>query len=56
MVKVVLEALEVIVTFPLTAPADLGAKATLKLVLWPDGSVTGVVIPLRVNPVPVIPA
>ena len=51
-VRVGLEAFEVIVTSPLILPADAGVKVTLKLALCPDVSVIGVVIPLRVNPVP----
>jgi hypothetical protein len=43
------------VTFPLALAADWGANATLKLALWPAVRVSGVVIPLRLNPVPLIP-
>ena len=39
---------------PLAAPAEDGVKVTVKLALWPAVSVTGVVIPLMLNPVPVI--
>ena len=49
------EASEVIVMLPLALPADAGVKSTLKLALWPEVSVTGAVIPLKVNPVPLIP-
>ena len=54
-VRVVLEAFEVMVTLPVTLPADVGVKATLKLALWPADRVTGAVVPLRLNPVPLIP-
>jgi hypothetical protein len=50
-----LEALEVIVTFPLTLPADAGVNVTVKVALWPAVSVTGAVIPFRLYPVPLIP-
>ncbi len=49
-------ALEVIVTLPLTAPAACGANVTVKLVLCPPDKVSGVVIPLRLSPVPLIEA
>jgi hypothetical protein len=55
MVRVGLEAFEVIVTLPPTLPADPGVNLTLKTTLWPDVNVTGAVIPLRLNPVPLIP-
>src|SRR5271169_4080422 len=55
MVNVGFEASEVRVTFPLALPADCGAKDTLKPTLWPAPSVTGAVMPLRLNPVPLIP-
>jgi hypothetical protein len=45
----------VTVTLPLTAPADGGVNETLKLALCPAVSVTGVAIPLKVNPVPLTP-
>ena len=50
-----MDAFDVIVTLPLPLPADAGVKLTLKLALCPAPSVTGVVIPLRVKPVPLIP-
>jgi hypothetical protein len=53
-VKVGFDAVEVIVTLPLTAPADGGVNETLKLALWPAVNVTGAVIPLRPNPVPLV--
>lgn len=49
-----LDALEVTETDPDAFPADCGAKVTLKLVLCPAFTVTGVVMPLNVNPAPVI--
>ena len=49
------DAVEVIVTLPLAATADCGVNETLKLVLCPAVSVTGAVIPLQLNPVPLIP-
>ena len=55
MVNVGLGAFEVMVTLPLAFAADCGVKVTLKLALCPAVSVTGAVIPLTVNPVPLIP-
>lgn len=55
MVRDGLEAFEVIVTLPLALPADAGVNVTLKVALCPAVSVTGAVIPLRLNPVPLIP-
>jgi len=52
-VKVGFVAVEVTVTLPLTAPADVGAKETVKVALFPVLSVSGVVIPLKLNPAPV---
>lgn len=49
-----LEALDVTVTVPVAAPAEVGLNFTLKLVLCPAPRVTGVVTPLKVNAVPVI--
>ena len=54
-VSVVLEAFEVMVTLPLALVAVWGANVTVKFVLCPAVSVTGAVIPVRVNPVPLIP-
>ena len=48
-------AVEVMVTFPLTAPADAGANETVNVALFPPLSVSGVVIPLKLNPGPEIP-
>ena len=53
-VRVGFGAFEVIVTVPLTLPADAGANVTLKAALCPAVRVTGVVIPLKLNPVPLI--
>jgi hypothetical protein len=55
-VSVGFDALDVIVTAPLTLPADPGAKVTVKFALCPDVSVTGVLMPLRLKPVPLMPA
>ena len=55
MVKVGLSAFEVMVTLPLAFAADCGVKVTLNVALCPAVSVTGAVIPLTVNPVPLIP-
>jgi hypothetical protein len=50
-----LGAFDVIVTLPLELPADCGLKLAVKLVLCPAPSVNGVVIPLKLKPVPLIP-
>ena len=55
MVKFGLGAFEVMVTLPLAFAADCGVKVTLNVALCPAVSVTGAVIPLTVNPVPLIP-
>jgi hypothetical protein len=55
-VSVGFDALDVIVTAPLTLPADAGANVTVKFALCPDVSVTGVLMPLRLKPVPLMPA
>jgi hypothetical protein len=55
-VNVGLAAVEVIVTFPLAAPDDVGANDTLKPMLWPAFRVIGGVIPVRVKPDPLTPA
>ena len=49
-VRVGFEALEVMSMLPLALPADDGLNKTVKTVLCPAERVTGVVIPLRVNP------
>jgi len=52
--SVELEALDVTVTAPLALPADVGANAMVKVAPWPAISVTGVVMPLRLYPVPLV--
>lgn len=42
----------VTVTVPLSVPAALGLKTTLKVKVWFGMSVTGVLAPLRLKPVP----
>ena len=54
MVSVGLEASDVMVMLPLAPPAVDGANETVKVVLCPAASVTGVVIPLKLNPEPLI--
>ncbi len=51
-VRLVFEALLVIVSVPLGVPAACGVKITLKLLLAPAAKVSGTVRPLRLNPVP----
>ena len=53
-VNVGLEPSEVMVTIPVKLATDCGAKLTLKVVLCAAFRVRGVVIPLRVKPVPLI--
>lgn len=48
-------AVEVIVTLPLILPELPGVNVTVKLVLCPAASVTGAVIPLKLNPEPLTP-
>lgn len=50
--KVESDASEMMVTSPLTAPADGGVNDTLKVVLCPGVSVIGVETPLTLNPAP----
>jgi hypothetical protein len=52
MARLGFEAFDVIVIFPLAVPLAVGVNVTLKLVLCPVVRVTGAVIPLRLNPVP----
>jgi len=54
MVSVGFEAFDVIVTLPLAVAEDCGANFTAKVALWPEVSVVGEVIPLRLYPVPLI--
>lgn len=49
------DAVEVMVTSPLTAPAVVGVNSTLKLALCPGVRVTGALIPLKLNPAPLTP-
>ncbi len=52
--NVAFEPFEVTVTFPLTAPVVVGANLTVNVVLCPAVSVKEELIPLRVNPGPLI--
>lgn len=54
-VKEAFEASEVIVTVPLADPEEVGANFTVTVAVPPAVRVRGVVIPLTVNPEPVIP-
>lgn len=54
MARVGSEAFEVMVTPPLALPAESGVNVTLKFAVWPAASVSGVVIPLKLNPAPLI--
>lgn len=56
MLRVGFDAFEVMVTLPLALPAAAGVNVTVKVVLCPAVNVTGAVIPVRLNPVPVIAA
>lgn len=55
MVRDGLDAFEVIVTLPPALPAAAGVNPTVKAALCPGVSVTGAVIPLKLNPVPLTP-
>src|SRR5438270_128376 len=55
MVRDGLEASEVRVTLRRASRREAGVNATVKVALWPAAIVTGAVIPLKVNPVPLIP-
>ena len=55
MVSVGFVAVDVTVRLPLTAPAAVGANETVSFALCPPFRVSGVEIPLTLNPVPVIP-
>ena len=52
MLKGETEASETIANAPLTAPAVVGAKPTLKVTLWPTARVTGTDSPLTEKPAP----
>jgi hypothetical protein len=54
-VSVGLDAVEVMVTLPLTLAADCGVNVTVKLALCPAVSVIGAVMPLTPYPAPLIP-
>ena len=54
MVRVGFEALDEMVMLPLALPADDGVNETVKLTLCPADSVTGVVLPVKLNPLPLI--
>ena len=54
-VRVGLDAFEVIVILPLALAVEAGVNVTVKFALCPAVSVTGAVIPFRLNPVPLIP-
>lgn len=54
-VSVGLDAFEAMVTLPLALAAVCGANVTVKLALCPAVNVTGAVIPVKLNPVPLIP-
>ena len=54
-VNVELDAFEAIMTLPFALPAAVGANVTLKDVLCPAVSVSGVVGPLKLNAAPVSP-
>jgi len=46
------DAVDVMEISPLTPPAVVGVKRTLKVELWPAAKVTGVAIPFTLNPLP----
>ena len=54
MVSVGFDAFEVTVTLPVAAPVVVGANFTVNVVLCPAVNVKEELIPLRVNPVPLI--
>ena len=54
MVSVGFEAFDVTVTLPVAAPVVVGANFTVNVVLCPAVKVKEELIPLRVNPVPLI--
>ncbi len=51
-VRLGLDAFEVIAMLPLALPAEVGVNVTVNVALWLDVRVTGVVIPVKLNPVP----
>jgi len=54
MVSVGFEALDVTVTVPEALPVEVGANLTVYVVLWPAFKVNEELIPLRVNPAPLM--
>ena len=52
MLRFVFDALDVMLTLPLAAPAAVGLNSTENEVLWPAAKVTGKDRPLKLNPVP----
>jgi hypothetical protein len=54
MFNVGFDAVEVSVTVPETAPAAVGANETLNVAVCPAVSVTGAVMPVRLNPEPLL--
>jgi hypothetical protein len=52
MLRFVFDAVEVMLTLPLAAPAVVGLNSTENEVLWPAVRVTGRDRPLKLNPVP----
>jgi hypothetical protein len=52
MLRLGLEALEVMLRLPLAAPLVVGAKSMVNEVLWPAVNVKGKDKPLKLNPVP----
>ena len=53
-VSVGFEAFELIVTVPVAVPVEVGANLTVYVALWPAARVKDELIPLRVNPAPLI--
>ena len=51
-VRVGLDAVDVMTMLPVALAADVGVNVTVKVALCPAVSVTGVVMPLKSNPVP----
>ena len=54
MVNVGFDAVEIMVIVPLAAPATVGANDALKVALCPAVSVTGLLMPVMLNPVPLV--
>jgi hypothetical protein len=49
-----LEALQMMFMLPTAPLADAGLNVTVKVALWPAVRVNGVLIPLRLNPLPLM--